>query len=72
MLVTVITLLHCLHIVLEHREDNVDEELNPRIKAAVRWASLPELTAMLLERTHGVLSALDSMNLINALKAFKP
>ena len=71
-LITVITLLHCLHVVLEHREDHIDEELNPRIKAAVRWASLPEMTAMLLERTHGVLSALDSMNLTNALKAFKP
>jgi hypothetical protein len=71
-LIAVITLLHCLHVMLEHREDYIDEELNPRIKAAVRWASLPEMTAMLLERTHGVLSALDSMNLTNALKAFKP
>jgi len=34
--------------------------------------SLPEMTAMLLERTHAVLSALDSMNLTKALKAFKP
>ena len=71
-LVTVITLLHCLHIVLEHREDNVDEEPNPRIEAAVNWASLPEMTAMLLERTHAVLSALDSLNLTKASKAFKP
>jgi hypothetical protein len=71
-LVTVITLLHCLHVVLERRQDHIDEELNPRIEAAVRWASLPEMTAMLLERTHAVLSALDSMNLTNALKAFKP
>jgi hypothetical protein len=71
-LITVVTLLHCLHVVLEHREDNVDEELNPRIEAAVRWASLPEMTAMLLERTQAVLSALDSMNLTNALKALKP
>jgi hypothetical protein len=71
-LVTVITLLHCLHIVLEHREDNVDEEPNPRKEAAVNWASLPEMTAMLLERTHAVLSALDSLNLTKASKAFKP
>jgi hypothetical protein len=71
-LVTVITLLHCLHVVLEHRQDHIDEEPKPRIEAAVRWASLPEMTAMLLERTHAVLSALDSMNLTNALKAFKP
>jgi hypothetical protein len=71
-LVTVITLLHCLHVVLQQREDSVDNELNPRIEAAARWASLPEMTAMLLERTHAVLSALDSVNLAKALKAFKP
>jgi hypothetical protein len=71
-LVTVITLLHCLHVVLERGQEQIDQELNPRIESAVRWASLPEMTAMLLERTHAVLSALDSMNLTNALKAFKP
>jgi hypothetical protein len=57
---------------LEHQEDNVDGELNPRIEAAVRSASLPEMTATLLDRTHGVLHALDSVNLITASKAFKP
>jgi hypothetical protein len=71
-LVTVITLLHCLHVALEHREDQIDEGLNPRIEAAVRCASMPEMTAMLLERTHAVLSALDSSNLTNPLKALKP
>jgi hypothetical protein len=71
-LVTVITLLHCLHIVLEHREDDVDEKPNRRIEAAVKWACLPEMTAMLLERTQSVLSALDSLNLTKASKAFKP
>ena len=71
-LVTVITLLHCLHVVLEHQEGNPDEELNPNIRAAAAWASLPEMTAMILERTHDVLSALDSVNLIKASKAFKP
>jgi hypothetical protein len=71
-LVTVITLLHCLHIVLEHREESVDEEPNPRIAASVKWASLPEMTAMLLERTQSVLSALDSLNLTKASKAFQP
>ena len=72
-LVTVITLLHCLHVMLEHREDRAaDQELNPRIEAAVKWASLPEITAMLLDRTHAVLDALDSVNLIEAAKAFKP
>lgn len=71
-LVTVITLLHCLHVVLEHRQDQIDEEPNPRIEAAVRWVSLPEMTILLLERTHDVLCALDSNNLRNALKVLKP
>ena len=71
-LMRVITLLHCLHIVLEHREGSVVEEPNRRIEAAVEWVSLPEMTAMLLERTHSVISALDSLNLTKASKAFKP
>ena len=70
-LVTVITLLHCLHVAIQQREDSVDNELNPRIEAAARWASLPEMTAMLLERTHAVLSALDVVNLTKAPKASK-
>ena len=68
-LVAAITLLHCLHVVLEHQEANVDEELSPPLSAALRWASLPEMTAMILERTLAVLSALDSMNLSKALMA---
>src|ERR1700722_18504297 len=48
-LVTVITLLHCLHVVLEHQEGNPDEELNPNIRAAAAWASLPEITGMILK-----------------------
>ena len=71
-LMRVITLLHCLHIVLEHREGSVVEEQSRRIEAAVEWVSLPEMTAMLLERTHSVISALDSLNLTKASKAFKP
>jgi hypothetical protein len=71
-LMRVITLLHCLHIVLEHREGSVDEEPNRCRKAAVEWVSLPEMTDMLLERTHSVISALDSLNLARASKAFKP
>ena len=71
-LVTVITLLHCLHVVLQQREDNVDSEPCPRMQAAVRWASLPEVTAILVERTHAVLSALDLVNLTKAPKAIKP
>lgn len=71
-LVTIITLLHCLHVVLEDREENVDRGLNLRAAAGLKWASLPEMTAILLERTHGVLSALDSLNLTRALRACKP
>jgi hypothetical protein len=71
-LITVITLLHCLHVVLEQREDNADEQFDPRIKTAVNWAYLPDLTAMLLERTHAIHLALDSVNLIKASKALEP
>jgi hypothetical protein len=67
----VITLLHCLHIVLEHREGSVVEEPNRCTDAAGEWVSLPEMTAMLLERTQSVISALDSLNLSKASKAFK-
>jgi len=35
-------------------EGSVVEEPNRRIEAAVEWVSLPEMTAMLLERTHSV------------------
>lgn len=71
-LVTVVTLLHCLHVMLLEQEDKVDHELDPRIKAALKSSSLPAVTAMLLDRTHTVLHALDLVNLINASKAFKP
>jgi len=44
---------------LEHQGDSAaDQELNSRIEAAIKWASLPEITAMLLDRTHAVLDAL--------------
>src|SRR5260370_42665985 len=57
-LLTVITLLHCLHVMLEHQEDSAaDQKLNSRIEAAIKRASLPEITAMLLDRTHAVLDA---------------
>ena len=65
-LVTVITLLYSLHVVLEHQQENVDEELNLITAAAVSRASLPEMTAMILERTLAVLSALDVVNLSRA------
>jgi hypothetical protein len=71
-LVTIITLLHCLHVALKYREDQIDEGLDPRVEAGVRWVSLPEMTATILERTHAVLSSLDSSNLARALKAAKP
>jgi hypothetical protein len=65
-LITLITLLHCLHVALEQKQDNIDVVPNPRIEAAVSCASLSEVTAILLERTHAVLYALDSVNLTNA------
>jgi hypothetical protein len=71
-LVTIITLLHCLHVALKYREDQIDEGSDPRVEAGVRWVSLPEMTATILERTHAVLSALDSSNLTKALRAAKP
>lgn len=76
-LVGVITLLHCLHVALEKREDEKQgdsggEEMSPRVAAVVKWAYLPEMTAMLLERTDSVVSALDSVNLIKAIAVFKP
>ena len=71
LLVTVTTLLHCLHTVLEHRVDTVGEELNTGAKAAVAWAYLPDMTAMLLERVHAVHLALDSVNLMKSSKAFR-
>jgi hypothetical protein len=71
-LVTIITLLHCLHVALKYREDQMDEGLESRVEAGVRWISLPEMTATILERTHAVLSALDSSNLTKALKEIRP
>ena len=69
MLVTIITLLHCLHVVLEDREEYVDRDLGLRATIGLKWASLPEMTAILLKRTHDVLSALDSLSLSKVLKA---
>jgi hypothetical protein len=71
-LVTVISLLHCLHVVLEQQDDTAHDELNPRTKDAVKWAYLPDLTAMLRDRTHAILHALGYVNLMKASKAFKP
>jgi hypothetical protein len=70
-LVTVITLLHCLHVVLQQQEASIDSQIDRRMEAAASWASLPEMTAMLLERTHAVLFALDSTNVTKAVKAFE-
>jgi len=71
-LVTIITFLHCLHVALKYREDRLDEGLDPRVEAGVRWVSLPEMTATILERTHAVLSALDNSNLTKALEEIRP
>lgn len=71
-LVTIITLVHCLHVALKHREDQIDEGFDSRVEAGIRWVSLPEMTATILERMHAVLSALDSSNLTKASKEIKP
>jgi hypothetical protein len=72
-LVTVITLLHCVHVVLHHQESGDDEDLSPSLRAAAGWASLPQMTAMILERVHNVLTSLDTVMLkIKASEAFKP
>jgi hypothetical protein len=70
-LVTVTTLLHCLHVVLEHQVDDIGEELSVSAETEVELAYLPDMTAMLLERIHAVHLALDSVSLSRALKAFK-
>jgi hypothetical protein len=68
---TVITLLHSLHMVLEHQQDELGVELSAGAEAAVGWVNLPDMTEMLLERVHAVHLALDSVCLARALKAFK-
>jgi hypothetical protein len=70
-LITVTTLLHCLHMVLEHQQDELGVELSARAEAAVEWVNLPDMTEMLLERVHAVHLALDSVSLAKALQAFK-
>ena len=71
-LVTVISLSHCAHVVLAQQDDTAGDELNPHTKDAVKWAYLPDVTAMLRDRTYEILHALDYVNLIKASKAFKP
>ena len=75
-LLTIITLLHCFHVVLElrstHPGKEMDIEFDTRLQAAARCAYLPEMSALLLERTHAVFSALDSVNLEKAQEAVEP
>jgi len=75
-LLTIITLLHCFHLVLElrstHPDKEMDIECDARLQAAARCAYLPEMSALLLERTHAVFSALDSVNLEKASEAVEP
>jgi hypothetical protein len=71
-LVTVITLLLCLHGELEQQSDKVcgksdtDGELSFGVEAAVQLVYLPDVTAMLMERVHDVHLALDSVSLLRA------
>lgn len=75
-LLTIITLLHCFHVALElrstHPGKEMDIEFGTRLQAAARCAYLPEISALLLERTHAVFSALDSVNLEKASEVVEP
>jgi hypothetical protein len=69
-LITIATLLRCLHVVLELREDGVCEESTAGAEPIIELAYLPDMTAMALERVHAVHLALDSVSLTNVSKAF--
>jgi hypothetical protein len=75
-LLTMVTVLHCFHVTLElrsaHRGEETDIEFDPRLQAAARAAYLPEITALLLERTHAVFSALEIVNLEKAVEVVEP
>jgi hypothetical protein len=55
-----------------HRNESTDIEFDPRLQAAARCAYLPEMSALLLERTHAVFSALDVVNLEKAPEVVEP
>ena len=65
---TVMTLLHCLHVVLTSQLDDSPEELSAGALAATGWVHLPDITVLLLERTHAVHLALDAACLTKALR----
>jgi hypothetical protein len=75
-LLTIITVLHCFHVMLELRSTypgkEMEIELDPRLEAAARSAYMPEMTALILERTHAVFSALDIVNLEKASEVVEP
>jgi len=70
-LITAITLLHCLHSVLRRESDDAGEFESQAVADAVKCVELPDLTAMLLERLHSVHLALDSVSLQRAAEASK-
>ncbi|MGO8855128.1 MAG: hypothetical protein ACLQO1_05385 [Steroidobacteraceae bacterium] len=73
---TIISVLHCFHVMLELRSTypgkEMEVECDPRLQAAARCAYMPEVTALLLERTHAVFSALDIVNLEKAVEVVEP
>ena len=75
-LMTIISILHCFHVVLErqsmHRDENMDMEFDLRLQAAARCVSLHQVSALLLERTHAVFAALDIVNLTKPAMVLKP
>jgi len=68
-LVTIITLLRCLHLVLRYQAENPGQDESSDVTAALGWVELPDITSMLLRRVHSVHLALDSASLKQEIKA---
>ena len=67
-LVSVVTLLHCLHSALRRQLDNTGRMESVAVLAASEIAEFPMVTGMLLEEIRSVHDALDSTSLRRALE----
>lgn len=63
---TAITLLYCLHSVLQRETADAGPAESAAVADAAEWADLTHITAMLLVRLHGVHSGLDQVALLEA------
>lgn len=70
-LITVMTLLYCLHVILEHRDDDLGDALSEKARISAELAYLPDMTGLLLDRVHAVHLALDSVTLTKAPQVVK-